>query len=288
LNSRISSTWACPRQYRERMTSAFRIRDVRQHDFCPATNVRSSDAIGMTSAATLDPFKDRLRRSVGFRDVPALGALPACIARVHKQYGHSYPLRLVLDEGAQLPERPARELSALLPSSPHPLANILEIFKCYRTLRAFGKLNKLFADYVVGVGSKPLLFAGELLQATPRRVRAFLLKLFSESAVAVSDRVYCLARADVAVRVYRYVFDPEVHADDAFRDKRLRVLDFACGEQIKSPRRFTRGRSPRRESRATSSAARRRQTGCFVCPRRSRWKRMVRTGSRRGCGRRRR
>jgi hypothetical protein len=85
------------------------IRDVRQHDGCPASDIRGRDAIGMASAATLDAFKDRLRRSVGLRDVSALGTLPARVARVNEQKAYPGPFRLVLDEGAQLLERPARE-----------------------------------------------------------------------------------------------------------------------------------------------------------------------------------
>ena len=108
-----------------------------------------------------------------------LGTLSACVARVNEEHGDARALRLILDEGAQLSERPARESSTLLPSSPHPLATVPEVFQPYRPLRAFGKLDKLFADYVVGVASEPPFFARELLEAASGGVRGLALKVCS-------------------------------------------------------------------------------------------------------------
>ena len=170
---------ACPWQSKRRMSSVVRFRDVRQHDGCPAAYVHCSGAVCVGSVPALDAFKDLLRRSVGLRDVSALRTLPACVARINQQYGYARSLRLILDKGAQLPERPARESSTLLPSSPHPLANVPELFQPYRLLRAFGKLDKLFADYVVGVASEPPFFARKLLQAASGGVRALALKVRS-------------------------------------------------------------------------------------------------------------
>jgi hypothetical protein len=195
------------------MSSIVRFRDDRQHDGCPAVYVHRSGAVCVGSVPALDALEDLLRRSVRLREVSALGTLPACVARVNEQYGYARSFRLILDKGAQLPERPARELSTLLPSSPHPLANVPEVFQPYRPLRAFGKLDKLFADYVVGVASEPPFFARELLEAA-------------------SYGVDCLSTADVAVRVYRYVLDSQVHADHTLGNKWLRVFDFARGKQI--------------------------------------------------------
>ena len=119
---------ACPWQSKRRISSVVRFRDVRHHDGCPAAYVHRSGAVCVGSVPALDAFKDLLRRSVGLRDVSALRTLPACVARVNQQYGYARSLRLILDKGAQLPERPARESSTLLPSSPHPLANVPELF----------------------------------------------------------------------------------------------------------------------------------------------------------------
>jgi hypothetical protein len=131
-----------------------------------------------------------------------------------------------------LPEGPARELSTLLPSSPHPQAYARQIFEGDCSLRAFGKLNNLFADYVVRVAGESLLLARELLKAAFCGVRAFLLQFRPESPVTVSDGVDGSATTDVAVRVYRYVLDFEIYADDTFGHERLWVLDFAGGEEV--------------------------------------------------------
>jgi hypothetical protein len=222
---------ASPRRCGERTTN--RIRDVRQHDFCPASDVTRSDAVGMTSAATLDAFKDRLRRSVGIRGVPALGAFPARVARVNEEHGHTGTFCLVLDKRPQLAKRPARELSALLPShSPRLQAYALEVFEGNSSLRAFGKPNKLFANDVVGIGNKPLLFARLLLQAAFRGVRVLPLKLRPEPSVAAPHGVDDGATTDVAIRVYRYVLEAQIHPDNAFCNERLGVFDFARGEQV--------------------------------------------------------
>lgn len=214
------------------MSSLARFRDVREHDGSPAAHIHRSDAIGMTSAATLGTLKDRLRRPVRLGDMPTLGTLSGCIARVNEKNGYAHPLRFVLDEKAQLRERPARELSTLLPSSPHPQAYPRQIFEGDSSLRAFGKLNKLFADYVVGVASETLLFARELLQATFRGVRALLLKLRPEPPVAMPDGVDGLPTSDVAVGVCRYVLDPEVNPDNTFGYEWLWVFDLTDGEQV--------------------------------------------------------
>lgn len=186
----------------------------------------------MGSVPALDALKDRLRRPVGLRDVPALGTLLARIARVNKEHGHSGSLRLILNKGAQLRERPARELSTLLPSSPHPRTYPRQIFQGYRPPRAFGKLNKLFADHMVRVGCEATLFAGKLLQAALCGARVPSLKLGPQPAVPVSDGVDLSVTTDSAIRVGGDVLDSEVYTDDPFRDERFRLFDFAHGKKI--------------------------------------------------------
>jgi len=171
------------------MSNTLHFRDVRLHDKSPASYRARSDSIGMTSEATLDSLEDRLRRSVGLRDVPTVRALPRSVARVYEMHRHTRSFGLVLDEGTELPERPARESSALLPSlSPHPRTYAFEVFKSNCPLRAFGKLDNLFADYMVRVAGKPLLSARKFFQPASRGVRAFLLELRPQAAVAVSNR----------------------------------------------------------------------------------------------------
>ena len=80
----------------EQTGSVLRFRDVRQHDGCPASDRPGSGAIGVGSVPAPDALKDRLRWSVGLRDMPALGALQARVWRIDKQDADSGSFRLVL------------------------------------------------------------------------------------------------------------------------------------------------------------------------------------------------
>jgi hypothetical protein len=141
---------ACPWQSERRMSSVVRVRDVRQHDGCPAAYVHRSGAVCVGSVPALDALEDRLRRPVGLRGVSALGTLSACVARVNEEYGDARALRLILDEGAQLSERPARESSTLLPSSPHPLANVPKVFQpIARFVRSASSTSSLLITWLM-------------------------------------------------------------------------------------------------------------------------------------------
>ncbi len=214
------------------MSSATRLRDVRQHDGCPASYRTRSGAVGVGSVPTLDALKDRLRRPVGLRDMPAIGTLSTCVARVNEEDAYARSFSLVGQKGTELPEGPARESSALLPSSPHPQAYARQILQGYSSLRAFGKLDNLFADNVVGVAGETLLFAREFLEAASGGVRALLLKLRSEPPVAMPDAVDRFPTTDIPIGVGSDILHAQIHSDDAFGYERLRVFDLARREQI--------------------------------------------------------
>src|SRR2546426_12255924 len=97
-----------------------RLRDVRLHDRSPAknTNVLGSDRIGMTSAATRYAAKGGLIGAICRITMPTFRAGARGIARIDQHNRDTDPLCLVADKRPQLSERPAMQLSALLPSSP--------------------------------------------------------------------------------------------------------------------------------------------------------------------------
>jgi hypothetical protein len=133
---------------------------VRLHDDSPAerTNVPGSDCVGMTSAATRDTAEGGLVRAVGLVGIPAGRTAARGIARIDEYDTNTSPPRLVVDKAAELSERPAMQLSTLLPPSPHPRADALEVLKADRPLCAFGSLNDAFADRVVHIFGKKELW----------------------------------------------------------------------------------------------------------------------------------
>lgn len=124
------------------------------------------------------------------------------------------------------------QLSPLLPSSPHPRAETLELFKGYGSLRAFGKLNDAFADDVVRVGGETALLAGEFLQAPPFGLGASALKLLPQMPVTMSNAVDYGAAVNVTVGIGHYVFDTKINADHSLSDKWFQIINLASGEQI--------------------------------------------------------
>ncbi len=84
----------------------------------------------------------------------ARGAGTRGIPRIDQHNGNARQCRLVANKGLQLKERPAMQNGALRLPSPHPRANVLEIFKRNPTLRALSLPNDAFADRVVDILGK--------------------------------------------------------------------------------------------------------------------------------------
>ncbi len=165
--------------------------------------------------------------------MPAFRAFLTGIARIDVVDRHACKTRLVLYEGPKLTKRPTTvQSSALLPPSPRPRADTLEVFEGYRPLRALGKLDDAFADLVVSIRGEAALSAGQLLQTAPFRLGASALQLSPESSSSSAYTVDRRARMDVPVRVGCNVPDPEVHPECSFGNKRLRGVDLTGSEQV--------------------------------------------------------
>jgi len=192
---------ACP--WRDRRIC---LRDVRLHDGSPAkhTNVLSSDGVGMTSAATRHTAEGGLSGAVRLVRMPTGRTAARRVARIDQHNGNTNALCLVVDKGAELRERPAMQLSALLPFSPHPRANTLEVFKADRPLRAFGSRNNAFADRVVHVLCKAAFLSGKLFQAPSCRLRSARLEFGTQPPMAIA---YVVDHAAAVVRSVRIAGD---------------------------------------------------------------------------------
>lgn len=188
------------------------LRDVRLHDGSPAkhTHVLSSNGVGMTSAATRHTTERGLIGAIGLVCVSAGETAARGIPGIDQHHGNTGPPCFVADTGAELKERPTMQLSTLLPPSPHPRANAVQIFKAHRSLRAFGSLYNAFADRVIYVFGKTALFASKLFQAPPRRFGAALLE-FRSPPLAIPHIVQHAAAVVRSVRVAGDVGDTQVN-----------------------------------------------------------------------------
>jgi hypothetical protein len=124
------------------------------------------------------------------------------------------------------------QLSPLLPSSPHPQADALEVFEGYRPLRAFGKLNDAFTDDMVRVGDETTLLTRKFLQASSFGLGASALKLLPQTPVTVSDAVDYGTAMDVSIGIGCYVLDAKINADHSLSGVWFRSVNLASGEQI--------------------------------------------------------
>src|SRR6185436_1723833 len=124
------------------------------------------------------------------------------------------------------------QLSALLPSSPHPRAYPLEVFKADRPLCAFGTLNQTLADRMIHVFGKTTLLTGELFEPPPRRFRAFLLELRSQPPMPVAHVVDGSAAIDRAVRVAGDVGHAQIDPKHVVSILGVEFFALACHQQI--------------------------------------------------------
>ncbi len=204
------------------------------HDSSPAktTNVLSSDYVRVTSAATRRTAEGGLIGAIGFVDMSARRACSTGVSGINQHNGDTNTLCFVGDKRAELEERPAMQLSTLLPLSPHPRANTLEVFKADRSLRAFGSLNQAFADRVVHVFGKAALLAGKLFQSPSRRFCSQPLEFCPQSPMAIAHVVDRSAAVDGTIRVAGDVGHAEINSQHIVNVLRIRFLYLARYQQI--------------------------------------------------------
>jgi hypothetical protein len=147
-----------------------------------------SDYVGVTSAATRRTTEGCLLGVVRFVGMPASGTTPRGIARVNPMDWHTTQRSFIRDTGLELKKRPAMQDGTLRLSSPHPRANVLEIFKRNASLCGLSLPNDAFADRVIHVFGEASLLARQVAQASFCRERSFPLELVSEPSMPHSQR----------------------------------------------------------------------------------------------------
>ena len=210
------------------------LRDVRLHDRSPAknTNVLSSDCVGMTSAAARHTTERGLIGAIGLIRMPTSRTAARGIARIDQHDSNTCLLCFVADKGTELSERPAMQLSALLPPSPHPRANALQFFKADRPLCAFGSLDDALADRVVHIPCEAALLAGKLLQPPPCRFGTQFLKFRSQPPMTIPHIVHHSAAVDGSIRVAGDVCGTEIDPKHVVNVLGVKLLNLARHQQI--------------------------------------------------------
>ena len=154
------------------------------------------------------------------------------VSRIHQHHGYACPLCFVTDEGAQLKERPAMQLSALLPPSPDPRADAFEVFQSNPTLRAFGSLNDAFADRVVHIFCETALLTPKPLQSSSRRFGSQFLQFLSQSPMAIAHVIHHSAAVDGSIRIAGKVRYTQVNPEHVIDILHYGFFNLAGHQQI--------------------------------------------------------
>src|SRR5258706_3429482 len=123
------------------------------------------------------------------------------IPRINEMDRHTRKYCLIDDIGLQLRKGPAMECCALRPSSPHPRANMRQVFQRYRSLRAFGRRNNPFGETVVHILGKAGFLPGQDFEPAAAALRAFLLQLVPESPMPITYLLDRFARMHFSIAI---------------------------------------------------------------------------------------
>src|SRR5262249_43786822 len=196
------------------------------------TNVLSSDCVGVTNAVTRHTTEAGLIGAVRLVRMSTHRTAARCVTGINQHNGNARPLCFVADKGTKLGERPTIQLSALLPSSPHPRANTLEVFKADRPLCAFGSLNNAFADRVVDIFGEAALLTSKLAESSSRRFGAQLLEFGSQPPMPIPHVVHMATAVDGSIRVAGDVGHTQVNPKHVVNVLGGGFFHRTCHEQI--------------------------------------------------------
>src|SRR5262249_45409523 len=132
----------------------------------------------------------------------------------------------------QIVKRPTMQGGSLGLLNRYPVANALQVFQGNAALSALSLCHDAFADAMVGVARKTMLFTCQLFQAPFGGFGAFLLQLATQAAVAVADVVDVVGAVDFAIAVGGEVDNAAINAQVALDLLRDWLLNVASGQQI--------------------------------------------------------
>src|SRR5262249_28948713 len=121
---------------------------------------------------------------MGFLAMPTAATALAGVHRVHVGYRHACQRRLVGDESPQLPKGPTVQHSPLALRTGDSAADMRQVFQRNPPPCAFRRLHDGLRETMIYILGTPPFPAAALLQEAFARLRALLLELLAEPAVA--------------------------------------------------------------------------------------------------------
>lgn len=212
-------------------------RDVRHVDGCPTknTDVLSRNHV-CKARETADYARERgLIGAVALVHTPTSGASPTGIPWLNQNHGDTGKPCLVVDELAQLIERPTVQRGSLSLPSRYPGADVGKVLKGYPASSVLSVFHDAPANHVVHIGCEPGFLFGSFSQKPLGSFGAFALKLLAKPAVAVPDAVHMRGRVDMAAGIHGDVSYTHVNTNHICHIQRFGFLDLTSSEQVEHP-----------------------------------------------------
>ncbi len=207
-------------------------RDVWPVDGGPTAYIDRSDGISRSGEPARYAGEKGLRRTVTLIDTTAYRTGVRGVSWVNQFHDHTGEACLVLDKAPELVESPGVLLPPLALANRDPVPDTFEVFKGNAAAGVFGLCNEPLADYVVGIGSKAILFARALLEKSPGCLRAIGLELCAQFGMALSKAVHLATGVGFAVRISGDIDDAKVNTQKAFRVIRMRLRGINNHSQV--------------------------------------------------------
>jgi len=173
--------------------------------------------------------------SIGFLAMTARATGAARVAGIDQRDWNAGECSFVLDKRAQLIERPAGVLGAVLPPNRCPRSDVRQVFQRNTSLRVFSGSDDLLTDAVVLVASKAGLSAGQIPQSFLGASRSFALEASPVPMVASPHTFDCCSAVRRTVAVGCQVDDTQVNAEKIGRSDRGTVRNHDTRVQIELP-----------------------------------------------------
>jgi hypothetical protein len=190
---------------------------VRAVESAPAGNYASRVHIGIGFMVTLPTLETFLRATIQLFNMATQRTFATGISSIDGNYLDARQRGLVLNVCPQLTEAPAHHFSASDLLNPDPRTNAFEVFKDYRSIRAFGLLDDFLADLVVKIGGIALFFASPISESSFCGFGLLALKLASQATVALSEIAHVSARERLTVAIGGNSGDAQINAEESIR-----------------------------------------------------------------------
>jgi len=154
------------------------------------------------------------------------------ISWVNQLHDHTGKACLVLDKAPELVKSPRVMLPPLALANRGPVPDAREVFKGNTATGVFSLCNNSLAEYMVGMGSKPVLFVGALTEKFLRCLRIFGLEFLAQFGMALSQSVNLAARVGLPVRVGGDIDNTKVNTKKALGVIGLRLRNVYDDGQV--------------------------------------------------------